>query len=64
MAEKCFLSDSDDSVIEINDETFKNCSLKLAFRKIKNFKYKDVELTNALYTRRKSYTTGYFFLHD
>ena len=47
MAIKCFLCNSDDSVIDFNDETFKNCSLKLAFRKINNFKYNDVELTNA-----------------
>ena len=35
MAKKCFLCNSDDSVIDFNDETFKN------------FKYNDVELTNA-----------------
>ena len=44
---KSFLCNMDDSVIELNDETFKNCSLKLAFRKMKNFEYNDVELTNA-----------------
>ena len=37
MAEKCFLINLDDSIIDFNDKTFKNCSLKLAFRKIKNF---------------------------
>lgn len=47
MAKKCFLCDLSDSVMDFNDETFKNCSLKLAFRKLKNFKYNDVELTNA-----------------
>lgn len=47
MAKKCFLCNSDDGVIDFNDETFKNCSLKLAFRKIKNFKYNVVELTSA-----------------
>ena len=47
MAEKGFLCNSDDSVIDFNDQTFKNCSLKLAFRKIMNFEYNDVELTNA-----------------
>ncbi|CAG9792717.1 unnamed protein product [Diatraea saccharalis] len=47
MAKKCFLCDSDDGVIDFNDGTFKNCSLKLAFRKIKNFKYNVVELTCA-----------------
>ena len=41
------ICDLEDSVIDFNDETFKNCSLKLAFRKIKNFKYNDVELANA-----------------
>ena len=47
MAKKCFLCNSDYSVIDFNDDTFKNCSLQLAFRKIMNFKYNDVELTNA-----------------
>ena len=47
MVKKCFLYKSDDSVIDFNDDTFKNCSLQLAFRKIKNFKYNDVDLTNA-----------------
>lgn len=47
MAKKCFLCDSNDDVIDFNDETFKNCLLKLAFRKIKNFKYNVVELTSA-----------------
>ena len=47
MTKKCFLCNSDDSVIDINDENFKNCSLKLAFRKIKKFKYNDVEVINA-----------------
>ena len=47
MAEKCFLCNLDDSVIDFNVEAFKDFSLKLAFRKIKNFKYNDVELTNA-----------------
>ena len=42
MAKKCFLCDSDDSVIDFNNGTFNNCSLKLAFCKIKNFKYNDV----------------------
>ena len=42
-----FLYNLDDSVIDFKDETFKNCLLKLAFRKIKNFKYNDIELTNA-----------------
>ena len=37
----------DDYVIDFNHETFKNCLLKLAFRKIKYFKYNDVELNNA-----------------
>ena len=49
MATKRFLCNLDDSVIDFNHETFKNCSLKLAFHKIKNFKYNDVKLTNALY---------------
>ena len=47
MSEKCFLCNSLNSVIDFNDTTFKNCSLKLAFRKIKNVKYNDVELHNA-----------------
>ncbi|KAF9413714.1 hypothetical protein HW555_008160, partial [Spodoptera exigua] len=47
MAKKCFLCDSDGDVIDFNDETFKNCVLKLAFRKKKNFKYSVVELTGA-----------------
>ena len=47
MVKNCLLCNSDDSLIDFNDETFKNCSLELAFRKIKNFKYNDVELTNA-----------------
>lgn len=47
MAKKCFLCSSDDDVIDFSDETFKNCVSKLAFRKIKNFKYHDVQLTYA-----------------
>ncbi|KAJ8706991.1 hypothetical protein PYW08_011127 [Mythimna loreyi] len=47
MAKKCFLCDSDDEIIDFNDETFKNCILKLAFRKKKNFKYNFVELSSA-----------------
>ena len=34
MAKKCFLCNSGDSVIDFNNKTFENCSLKLAFRKI------------------------------
>ena len=47
MAKKYFLCNSDDSVIDFNDETFKNYLLKLTFRKLKKFKYNDVEQTNA-----------------
>ncbi|KAK0071643.1 hypothetical protein PV326_001013, partial [Microctonus aethiopoides] len=36
-----------DSLIDFNDETFRNCSLKLAFRRRKNFKYNEVELNEA-----------------
>lgn len=46
MAKKCFLCNLSDSVIDFDNETFKNCSFKLAFRKLKNFKYNDVELNN------------------
>lgn len=50
MEKKCFLCDlggSADTVLDFNDETLKNCSLKLAFRKIKSFKYKDIDIINA-----------------
>lgn len=47
MVNKCFLCDSDNNLTDFNDETFKNCLLKLAFRKKKNFKYNNVELTKA-----------------
>lgn len=47
MAKKCFLCGLGESVIDFNDETFENCSLKLGFRNIKNFKYKDIDLTKA-----------------
>ncbi|KAK0071405.1 hypothetical protein PV326_001288, partial [Microctonus aethiopoides] len=36
-----------DSIIDFNDETFQNCSSKLAFRRKKNFKYNEVKLTKA-----------------
>lgn len=48
MAKKCFLCGSRESVIEFNENSFKNCVLKLAFRKEKNFKYNDVILTSEL----------------
>ncbi|XP_022830180.1 uncharacterized protein LOC111359002 isoform X2 [Spodoptera litura] len=47
MAKKCFLCGSDGEIIDFNDETFKNCVLKLAFRKKKHFKYNFVELPSA-----------------
>ncbi|XP_044590474.1 uncharacterized protein LOC123269040 [Cotesia glomerata] len=46
MAKKCFLCSSRESVIDFNENSFKNCVLKLAFRKEKNFKYNDVTLTS------------------
>ena len=45
--QKVFFFVTRTTVIDFNDETFKNCSLKLALREINNFKYNDVELTNA-----------------
>lgn len=47
MAKKCFLCDSDDGIIDFDDETFENCALKLAFRKKKNFKYSFIQLPSA-----------------
>ncbi|KAK0173987.1 hypothetical protein PV328_007112 [Microctonus aethiopoides] len=47
MGKKCFLCNSGDSLIDFTDETFRNCSLKLAFRRKKNFKYNEVELNEA-----------------
>ena len=59
MTKKCFLCNPDNSLIDFNDEKFKNSSLKLAFRKIKNFKYNDVELT----TNASLDFVGYHYEH-
>ncbi|XP_044576907.1 uncharacterized protein LOC123260042 [Cotesia glomerata] len=59
MAKKCFLCGLDDSLIYFTDETFKNCSSKLAFRKKKNFKYQEVELTKAALDFVGYHTTCY-----
>lgn len=45
MAKKCFLCGSTDSIIDFSKDSFKNCVLKLAFRKEKNFKYNNITLT-------------------
>ena len=45
--DKCVFCVTRTTLIDFNDETFKNYSLKLVFRNIKNFEYNDVELTNA-----------------
>lgn len=34
-----------DSIIDFNKDSFENCSLKLVFRKEKNFKYNNITLT-------------------
>lgn len=47
MVKKCFLCDLYESLIDFTDETFKNCCLKLVFRKKKKFKYSEVRLTKA-----------------
>lgn len=59
MAKKCFLCDSDDEVINFNDETFKNCVLKLAFRRKKSFKYNVVEIPSASLELVGYHTTCY-----
>lgn len=59
MAKKCFLCGSDNSLSDFTDETFQNCSLKLAFRKKKNFKYHEVELTKAVLDFVGYHTTCY-----
>lgn len=59
MAKKCFLCGLDDSLSDFTEETFKNCSLKLAFRKEKKFKYHEVELTKAMLDNVGYHTTCY-----
>lgn len=41
---KCFLCGLEDSIIDFNNESFKNCFLKLLFRREKNFVHGEVRL--------------------
>lgn len=45
MVKKCFLCGTKESVIDFEDEIFKNCLLKLAFRKERGFKYGNIQLS-------------------
>lgn len=41
---KCFLCGSEDSVIDFTNESFKNCYMKILFRRKKKFMYGDIKL--------------------